>query len=148
MVCLYIGGICLCKFTVGIVQGSPHLSLLKHFQGERRRVTAHLLFPRADREEGGFFYPGIWLLGSSTAQCSVSGCLSDMHTHTHTASGWALIWLWLETGGSGEGGEGGSHLLHRTGGGATQKQDGNPDRRRRMWSCSMLQKHKKKVEWE
>lgn len=132
MVCLYIGGICLCKWMAGIERGSPHSSLLKHFQ-DRQKALPILCSASYGLSEGGI-YPGIWFLGSNPAQRTLARSLplslplllplllplSASLSHTYSPGQWLYFnMVMIRDGGSGKGGEG-AHIYSRGiwGGGA------------------------------
>ena len=138
-VCI-LGGICLCKCTAGIEQGSPHSSLLKHFQRERHRGELPILCSLTQTREEGGIYPGIWFLGSTTAQCSLSLSLSLSLcvsgslplTHTYTPGQWLdFNMVMIRDGGlregRGGGGGGGSYLLQGNWGRCDVKTDREGD---------------------
>lgn len=92
-VCVLGGGICLCKWMVGMERGSPHSSPVKHFQKGRRNALPILAQPHPGWSEGGI-YPGICFLGSNPAQCTALPpppsssplCLSFSHILTRPAA--------------------------------------------------------------
>lgn len=93
MVCLHIGGICLCKWTAGIEQGSPSFITVKALPEGKTGTPAPPLFSQTDREREGFtLASGFWVQLQHNV-LALSPSLAVFLTHTHPASGWTLIWL-------------------------------------------------------
>lgn len=152
MVCLYIGGICLCKCTAGVEQGSPSFITVKALPaGETEKNCTILCFSQTDGRGEGGICPGIWFLGSTTAQCSFSLSLfgSLSHTHIHPASGWTLIWLWLETGAQRREGKG-AHIYCGEAGNNRHRADLNVTQMSRAGVCfhSELNYETQKQHWQ
>lgn len=110
MVCLYIGDICLCKCTAGIEQGSPHSSLLKHFQRERQKELPILCSLKQTEEREGFtLASGFWLQPQHNV-LSLSGSLFD--THTRPGQWLDFNMVMIRDGGSVKGGRGKGGLIY------------------------------------
>lgn len=111
MACLYIGGICLCKWVAGIEGGSPHLSPLKHFQKDAQKALPILCSPHKGQAREGFtLASGFWV---QIQRSALSHSLSLSLSHTYSPGQWLYFnMVMIRDGGSGKGGEG-AHIYCR-----------------------------------